>query len=80
MIAGNRILIEKINEQDNILMSKRLQNCKPRINSSEPIAFRNFHKMHRKGELENFNDYCKRMNDLSLFKKLEDIYTGKASK
>lgn len=80
MMSASRILHEKWNEQDNMTMSKKLQKCKPRINSKTPNCFVDYRKIHKKSELEDFKDFCKRMNDLNLFRKLESIYTGKASK
>ena len=80
MISSSRILQEKWNGQDNLLMSKKLSSCRPRINSQEPKMFSDFNKMHTKGNLETYPEFNKRMNDLSLFKKLNDIYKGKGSK
>lgn len=80
MLIGNRKLQEKWNEHENLLMSKKLQNSKSRINSTEPKMFRNYKSYHKQGEFENFTDFCKRMNDLNLFRKLEEIYTGRISK
>lgn len=80
MISGHRILLEKWNEQDNKLMSKKINNCKPRINSKEPKMFCNFSKIHTKTNIESYTEFNKRMNDLTLFKKLNEIYLGKGSK
>ena len=80
MLSASKILMEKWNEHDNYLMSKKIQKSKPRINSSEPRCFKDFRSIHKKSSQESFVEFCKRMNDLSLFKKLEDIYTGKQSK
>lgn len=80
MHVACRPLNEKWNENDNKLMSRKLQTCKSRINCKTPNSFVDFTKIHRKGDVENFQDFVKRTNDLNLFKKLEQIYTGKQSK
>ena len=75
MYSGNKILIQKWNDHENIIMSNKIRNTRPIIKTNEPVSFKDFSKIHKKGETESFKDFCKRMNDLNLFKKLESIYT-----
>lgn len=73
---SNRILLRKHTEQENNLMSKKLNVIKSSIRANTPTTFKN--KIPKQGKVENFKDFCKRQNDYFLFKKLNDIYTNES--
>lgn len=71
----NRIIVQRKNEKENQLMSHKLRNIKPYVDSSKPPSFKE--KPEKQFRVQSYKDFCKRQNDYSLFKKLQEIYIGK---
>lgn len=71
----NRVIVQRQNEKDNELMSIKLRNIRPYVDSSKPPSFKE--KADKAFKVQSYKDFCKRQNDYSLFKKLQEIYIGK---
>ena len=73
---SNNLLNDINKDYNNLLMSNKLKNVKSCVKTNAPNTF--IHKIQKQGIVESFNDFCKRQNDFILFRKLEEIYTGKS--